>query len=74
MTARVMNNYLIDKLNLGIGLQGFNYFTQDRLAKMVAELQSFRPGKQILTLVISINVTKIITNASIDRNSKFSYF
>jgi hypothetical protein len=46
-----MNNYLIDKLNLVIGLQGFNYFTQDRLAKMVAELQSFRPGKQILTLV-----------------------
>ncbi len=45
MTARVMNDYLVDTLHLGIGLQGFNYFTQDRLANLVAALQSFRPGK-----------------------------
>ena len=43
MTARVMNNYLEDKLNLGIGLQGINYFTQERLSRLVAALQSFRP-------------------------------
>ena len=43
MTARVMTNYLVDKLGLGIGLQGFNYFNQSRLTNFVAALQSFRP-------------------------------
>jgi hypothetical protein len=58
MTARVMNNYLIDRLNLGIGLQGFNYFTQERLAKLVAALQSFRPGVNFTNILHTFFVPK----------------
>ena len=41
MSARVMTDYLQDKLKLGVGLRGINYFTEERLTRFVRELQSF---------------------------------
>ena len=41
MTARVMDDYLVDELQLGIGLKGMNYFTQDRLSGLVRAKECF---------------------------------